>query len=259
MYAYMCFRIHEERTLELLLVNVFILFIISWIYNALNFSFIPLQNDRIETYNVFFRVRLFFTEPAYLGYWSATLCFLSYQRNKNYLSVGFLFFLFISTSTGAYVYAFLLFSCYYIKITNKKAFLYIFIIFTFSAVIYYVNAEQIQSKLSTDSMSFLQRFDNFLTSISYIKEQEYLPSSFSPMLIGSESIGFLNFNLLLFKALSFFSLLCFYRIIKFSRLLLPYLFMSFMVGSYWETPLLFLLVYPHVFSENINRINGEYR
>jgi len=220
----------------------------SWVYSFLQLNFIPLQTRPDFLGSSFYRVRLFFTEPSYLGYWSALFLLLSYINKLKFATLSFTFFLIISSSTGAFAF-FALLTFFYIF--DKKEVPKLKVLGFLSVAIFcflYFNLEQIQSKISLESLSLLHRLDNFNFVLNYVIDSFPYPKGFGPIDNNGTPVGILNFNILLIKGLGVFALLLFFDLCKTPFVIPAYLLLSTMVGAFWEVPLLFLMFNSAVFN-----------
>lgn len=179
------------------------------------------------------RYKAFFTEPAYLGYWSAFAGYESLVSRKYWKAAIFISLLFFSTSVGAFIYFFLS------LIANKSRKIHLFAIL-FLILSLLIFQDQFFSKISDDSLSRVYRIQNFLLAWEYVLDNFGIPKGFGPIVINSDEIGVMS-GLLYIKA---FGVLIIPLIIIIRFKVTRFIAASFiflMVGNFWETPLLWHL------------------
>lgn len=178
----------------------------------------------------FWRYKAFFTEPAYLGYWSAYLAYELWRLNKFKQAFVFLVLLIMSSSVGAFLY----FGLNFLYSGSKRVgILGVFL----SIALFLLFKEQALAKAGADSLSRIYRIDNFLLTFRSIIESIGAPQGFGPLIIENKEVGVMS-GLLFVKAFGFL-LLPLYFILP-HRLFRPIqaIFLFFMVGNFWETPFL---------------------
>lgn len=191
----------------------------------------------------FLRQRGLFSEPANLGYWAAWLGYLCHVLKLNRPLFLYVFLLFLSASTGAFLFFALLLLLEARKINFRL--LSILSVFAFLTVTYVW--EQILLKLSWEqSISLRDRIENLVFTLDYIQSRFPYPSGFGPIERWGVEIGILSFVLLLIKAFGalivvFAPLLL--RLFRRPITLIPVLFIFGAIGNFWETPLLVVLFY----------------
>lgn len=217
----------------------------SLLYHSLNLNFIPLNSRPDYVSGTFFRIRLFFSEPAHFGLWcgfTAVLCiFMERNRAAAIFVAGILF----SASLGALVFFILLFVCLYFLSNVKRNWTSLILVALFATVLIITNSEQFLSKLGEDSLSILLRSENFRLSLSFLIENFGIPNGFGPILSENQLVGVLNFNILLLISMGLFAFLLIpYQVITIHTFI-PYLFIASFIGNFWESPMLVLLFNPH--------------
>lgn len=211
------------------------LFLISIIFSCLLIEFVPryLLFNPLDIGFKTFRYKAFFTEPAYLGYWSAFAAYESLKLRKFKKSVIYLGLLVLSSSVGAFIYFFL-------TLLTRSSKRYILIAILFGILIFFFFENQIISKISSDSYSMIFRIENLTLAWESIIKNYGVPQGFGPLNVKTDQIGIMS-GLLFFKAYGLLLLplvfLIRFKVIRF----IPALFLFLMVGNYWETPLLWHL------------------
>lgn len=200
---------------------------------------VPLQNsENYYSIDFFKRSKALFSEPAFLGYWSSFLIFLSIKHQKHIHAIVFSGLLFISFSVGAFFYALLLFNIFF-KIKSIKV--YIIIILSLFAFVFLGFKDQTLLKISSASASL--RFENVIFLYQEILKNFFIPYGAAPFKVTGtlETFSSLSFIMILAKVISPFALLISSVLIFYKlgiKKIFPLIFIMLMSGNYWETPIL---------------------
>lgn len=185
------------------------------------------------------RQRGLYTEPAYLGYWSALLFVLAYQKDLTLCMCLFALCFVLASSTGAMMFLILL----ALSQSRKFTILQIAFLIILLAIMVYSFWDIAVSKLI--SISYENRLANFATSYQFVTEEFPRPMGFGPIFVGNNEIGVTSFALLALKALGVFLIpFSIYVLIHVRSFLsiLPLSFVIAAVGNFWEMPILFFLL-----------------
>jgi hypothetical protein len=201
-----------------------------------------LYQSRPEFENYIFgilRQRGLYSEPAYLGYWSALLFFLAYKQKLTFFMWLFASHLILSASTGSLGFLILLFISSLQKFSVKQ------LIFAtvFPSLLVYFFWDFASSKLV--SASFENRLFNAQFAYGYISQFFPAPMGLGPIFYHDEAIGITSFFLLATKAFGIFTIPIMIFLAFRARPtlgILPLSFVAIAVGNFWETPILFFMI-----------------
>lgn len=187
---------------------------------------------------VLLRQRGFFPEPAGLGYWSSVLAYISLSRRMFFTGFLYIFCVLLSFSVGAFVLFSI--SLFFLPNIDKRAWFCIFLVLV--TLGYYFFYDQFYIKIT--SSSAFNRLDNLMLVFEQYVKEPWLPRGLGPIEVDGKEIGSLNFLVWVlygFGALVFpFLLIIKLGIINRAAYAVMFVALSFMVGAYWEYPLIFL-------------------
>lgn len=231
-FVFLLFSLFRLKFPEIYSSNFFLFLIVA---SCVLIEFVPenLLFNPLDTGFRVYRFKAFFSEPAYLGYWSAFAGYESLVSRKYWKATIFISLLFFSTSVGAFIYFFLS----VISNGSRKINLIGILILILSISIF---QDQFFSKISTDSLSRLYRMQNFFLTWEYISDNFGIPRGFGPITINNDEIGITS-GLLYVKAFGVLIIplliIIRFKIIRF----IAASFLFIIVGNFWETPLLWHL------------------
>lgn len=185
------------------------------------------------------RQRGLYSEPAYLGYWSALLVFLAYKQKQHFCMWLFSSHLILSASTGSLGFLILLFFSSAKKLNARQL---IFVTVVLSILVYFF-WDIAASKIA--SASFENRMFN--AQFAYVRISQFfpIPMGFGPVFYQGGEVGITSFFLLMVKALGGFAIpvlmFVIYRALPVLGIL-PLAFIVIAVGNFWETPILFFMI-----------------
>jgi hypothetical protein len=201
-----------------------------------------LYQSRPEFENYMFgilRQRGLYSEPAYLGYWSALLFFLAYNQKLTSCMCLFASHFILSASTGSLGFLILLFVSSLQKFSVKK--LMFITVFLFFLVYFFWDLAS--SKLVSASVE--DRLFNAQFAYGHISQLLPAPMGFGPIFYRGAEIGITSFFLLATKAFGIFLIpIMIFLVFKARPTLgiLPLAFVALAVGNFWETPILFFMI-----------------
>lgn len=201
-----------------------------------------LYQSRPEFENYIFgilRQRGLYSEPAYLGYWSALLFFMAYRQKLIFCVYLFAGHLILSASTGALAFLILLFISTVSQLNVKQFIFATSFIFLWVYFFWDIAANKLGSR------SFEYRLANFQSTYDFILQEFPAPMGFGPIFYFDTEIGITSFLLLATKAVGIF-VIPFLIFLAFRARpvlgILPMAFLALAVGNFWETPILFFMI-----------------
>lgn len=200
-------------------------------------SILQSRPEGVQLIGEILRQRGFYSEPGFLGHWAALFLWLNLLRGRSCQVFVSAVVLVLSASAGAMSFLFLLLAVAGTRLSSRQLAFSLLLI----AALLFAFYDQILLKIMSGSM--LHRLGNFVQTFDFLMSHSFLPMGFGPIHTSVGAIGVLSFVLVLLKAFGFFVLpliaWLFLKIgigIRLLALLMPW----FLLGNYWETPVLAL-------------------